>query len=68
MRINITIPEYLLHETDVRAKALGISRSAYIAASLQQKAQYDDMFKVMPQVIEKFNQLAKDQIDSKLKK
>lgn len=52
MRLNITLPEYVVKETDRRASDLGISRSGYIAAALAQKAQYDDMMTSLPQMME----------------
>lgn len=52
MRINITLPDYLVKDVDSRAKELGTSRSAYIATALQHKAQYDDMMKAMPKMME----------------
>jgi metal-responsive CopG/Arc/MetJ family transcriptional regulator len=51
MRINITLPDYLVQETDKRAAELGTSRSGYIAMALSFKAQYDDMMEAMPQMI-----------------
>lgn len=51
MRLNITLPEYVVKETDRRAAELGISRSGYIAAALAQKAQYDDMMTSLPQMM-----------------
>lgn len=52
MRLNITLPEYVVKDADRRAEALGTSRSGYIAAALQFKAQYDDMMKTLPQFME----------------
>jgi len=57
MRINITLPDYIVKDTDERAKALGTSRSAYIAAALAHKAQYDDMMKSMPRMMEAVEQV-----------
>lgn len=66
MRVNISLPEYLVKEADIRAKSLGISRSAYIAAALQQKAQYDDMMKAMPTLVERLAQIQKANLDDRL--
>lgn len=52
MRINITLPDYLVKDTDERAKSLGTSRSAYIASALAHKAQYDDMTKALPKMMD----------------
>lgn len=56
MRINITLPDYIVQDTDERAKSLGTSRSGYIAAALTHKAQYDDMMKNMPRMMEMVEQ------------
>lgn len=61
MRVNITLPDYLVEETDKRAAEAGMTRSGYIAAALHQKASYDDMFKNLPLMV----QVLKD-IESKI--
>lgn len=48
VRINITIPEYVLEATDKRAAELGISRSGFITTALQFKMQYDDIMAQVP--------------------
>ena len=48
VRINITIPEYVLESTDKRAAELGISRSGFITTALQFKMQYDDIMAQVP--------------------
>ena len=48
VRVNITLPEYVLEATDKRAAELGIPRSGYIATALQFKMQYDDMMAQVP--------------------
>ena len=52
VRINITIPEYVLAAADARAAELGISRSGYIATALQFKMQYDDMMREVPKMMQ----------------
>ena len=52
VRINITIPEYVLAAADARAAELGISRSGYIATALQFKMQYDDMIREVPKMMQ----------------
>lgn len=47
MRIDITLPDYLVQDTDERAKALGTSRSEYIASVLSHKALYDELTKYL---------------------
>lgn len=58
MRLNINLADYLVEDTDKRAKELRISRSAYIALALQFKAQYDDTMKSMPDMITALNSAA----------
>lgn len=57
MRINITIPESVVEDADIRAKSLGISRSAYICMAISFKGQYDDMMKSMPKMLETMENL-----------
>ena len=56
-RVNISLPEYVIADADRRAAKLGTSRSAYIALALSQKAQYDDMMQMMPQMMELMKQV-----------
>ena len=51
MRININISEELLAQIDEKAKALYISRSAYIATALSQKLQNDKLMDSMPEML-----------------
>ena len=48
VRVNITLPEYVLEAADKRAAELGISRSGFIATALQFKMQYDDIMAQVP--------------------
>lgn len=52
VRINITIPEYVLEATDKRAAELGISRSGFITTALQFKMQYDDIMAQVPVIMD----------------
>lgn len=52
MRININISEDLLNQIDEKAKALFISRSAYIATALSQKLQNDKVMDSMPEMLQ----------------
>lgn len=52
MRININISEDLLNQIDEKAKALFISRSAYIATALNQKLQNDKLMDSMPEMLQ----------------
>lgn len=52
VRINITIPEYVLEATDKRAAELGISRSGFITTALQFKMQYDDIMAQVPMMLD----------------
>lgn len=50
MRINVNISEELCHQVDERAKAMFISRSAYISTALSQKMQADDAMRMLPEM------------------
>lgn len=50
MRINISISEELCRQVDERAKAMFVSRSAYISTALAQKMQADDAMKMLPEM------------------
>lgn len=50
MRINITLSEELVSKIDERARAMYISRSAYIASALTQKMQADDAMSMLPEL------------------
>lgn len=51
MRLGINLPDELVAQIDERAKALYISRSAYIATALSQKLQSDIMMDNMPELM-----------------
>lgn len=51
MRLGINLPDELVAQIDERAKALYISRSAYIATALSQKLQSDKMMDNMPELM-----------------
>lgn len=57
VRINITIPEYVLEATDKRAAELGVSRSGFITTALQFKMQYDDMMAQVPMMMQMIQDL-----------
>jgi metal-responsive CopG/Arc/MetJ family transcriptional regulator len=50
MRVNINISEDLCKKVDERAKAMFISRSAYISTALAQKMQTDDAMNMLPEM------------------
>lgn len=52
MRVNINLSEELLNQIDEKARALYISRSAYIATALSQKLQSDKMMDNMPEIMQ----------------
>lgn len=52
MRLGINLPDELVEQIDERAKALYISRSAYIATALSQKLQSDKMMDNMPELMQ----------------
>lgn len=48
MRVNINMSEDLVREIDKKAKALYLSRSAYISMAVSQKLQADELIKNLP--------------------
>ena len=52
MIVNINLSEELLNQIDEKARALYISRSAYIATALSQKLQSDKMMDNMPEIMQ----------------
>jgi metal-responsive CopG/Arc/MetJ family transcriptional regulator len=52
MKANVNIPEEVLEKTDKRAKALGISRSAFITMTLSEKLMQSDLMDSIPQMLE----------------
>jgi predicted transcriptional regulator len=63
MRINITLSEELISKIDERAKAMYISRSAYIATALTQKMQADDAMTMLPELSKAINDAIKLQME-----
>lgn len=63
MRINITLSEELVSKIDERARAMYISRSAYIATALTQKMQADDAMTMLPE-LSKVMKEAMDKVQS----
>lgn len=59
MRININISEELLAQIDEKAKALYISRSAYIATALSQKLQSDKLMGNIPEIMQTMKEAVK---------
>ena len=52
MKANVNIPEDVLQKTDKKAKALGISRSAFITMTLSEKLMQTDLMDSLPQMLE----------------
>ena len=50
MRVTVNLSEDLLKVVDERAKAMFVSRSAYISTALAQKMQADDAMKMLPEM------------------
>ena len=59
MRINLNFPDDLVTVVDARAKALNISRTAWIAMAVSQRIQADDAMANAPQLVQSM-QLALD--------
>lgn len=56
MRLNITLADSLVKEIDEKAKAMYISRSAYIATALTEKLQKDKTVDNMPEMLKVFKE------------
>ena len=54
MRLNITLADSLVKEVDEKAKAMYLSRSAYIAMALTEKLQKDKTMDNMPEMLRLF--------------
>lgn len=52
MRLSINLSEDLVKQIDEKAKALYISRSAFIATALSQKLQNDKLMENVPEMIQ----------------
>lgn len=50
MRVTVNLSEDLIQKVDVRAKAMFLSRSAYISTALAQKMQADDAMTMLPEM------------------
>lgn len=57
MRINVTLDESLVKSIDERAKAMYISRSAYISTALAEKMRQDDLMANLPKMFETFKEI-----------
>lgn len=55
---NVNIPEEVLEKTDKRAKALGISRSAFITMTLSEKLMQNDVIESIPEMLKSIRKLA----------
>lgn len=51
MKINYSIPEDVLEKVDIRAKELGISRSAFITMTLSQALMQNDFINQLPKML-----------------
>lgn len=60
MRVNLVVPDDLVEKVDRAAKALNISRSAYICIAMSQKVQQDDMLYALPEMIDYFKSVQSD--------
>lgn len=61
MKANINIPEDVLEKTDKKAKALGISRSAFITMTLSEKLMQTDLMDSLPQMLETLKNLKENE-------
>ena len=58
MKANINLPEEVLEKTDKRAKALGLSRSAFITMTLSEKLMQTDVIESIPEMLKSIQKLA----------
>ena len=58
MKANINLPEDVLEKTDKRAKALGLSRSAFITMTLSEKLMQTDVIESIPEMLKSIQKLA----------
>lgn len=58
MKANINIPEDVLARTDIKAKQLGISRSAFITMTLSEKLMQADVIENFPEMVASIKKLA----------
>ena len=61
MKANVNIPEEVLEKTDKRAKALGISRSAFITMTLSEKLMQTDLMDSIPKMLETMKSLSENE-------
>jgi len=52
MRVNINLPEELVKIIDLKAKALYLSRSGFIASVMSQKIDADELLQRLPELQE----------------
>lgn len=57
MRVNINMSEDLVKKIDEKAKALYLSRSAYISMAVSQKLQADELMKNLPILMQQQQEL-----------
>lgn len=51
-RLTMNIPQDILDKADAKAKALGVTRTAYIVTCISRQLDMDEMAKMMPQLLE----------------
>ena len=65
MRVNVNLSEELVRQIDEKAKALFVSRSAYITMALAQKMQADDAITMLPDMSRLLQEAMKMAVESK---
>lgn len=63
MKINVNLDESLVKKIDERAKAMYISRSAYISTALSEKLRQDELVANLPKMFDTFEKI-KDSLES----
>lgn len=51
MKVNINLDDSLVKKVDERAKAMYVSRSAYICMALAEKMKQDDLVATLPKIL-----------------
>ena len=55
MRINLNVPDELLAQVDDAAKAMYMTRTAWLIMAMQQRLQTDTVAKSLPMITEMYN-------------
>lgn len=51
MRVQVNLPEPVVEQADIKAKQLGLSRSAFISMAICERVRQDTVMDLMPQML-----------------